>query len=583
VLSDKVASFDALNRLESLTDSVAPTNNATFTYDNNGNQTSKTQGGTTIEYRYDIRDKLVEVQPVGAPVPTARFQYCYDGKRIKKIGEGTPGDTIRQYVYDQTSLLAEYDKDGNQKAKYDYGDRLISLFRADEGRRYFHLDGLRSVTNLTDDAGTSQASYHLDAWGEYRNPLELNASQNRFGLTGHLFDRETGLYFAKARYLDPQLGRFLTQDNFLGNPDRPPSLHRYFYANDNPIRFVDPTGHQSAELKEEYRHYFEEKKQKEERNWCAANPAACEAKKATEAQAQRAADTSVGGALRAGGGAAQLALAGALAATPEPTFLTKLLALLLAFRGGENLGAGGAQLVTGEEHKTATRVVIEEGLRAGKPKAADIERRAGAGEALLDALLGLAGLAALPAVAPGAAVEPFESGKVAPGPVTPRSAGLPGTAPPPPQRTTPGGVSTEAQGTREVVVTYRPGAGIDRTEFAKQLADQEAGINKMTAGEIRARIEQFREQGRPSSAGAAIRQARQADPAAAEGKAALHSPDCCVGGSPEAIGGFGDKSANSSLGSLNRAKQAQIYDAVKDLPPDAKVRFRFAVEEPKNR
>ena len=50
-------------------------------------------------------------------------------------------------------------------------------------------------------------------------------------------------YNAKARYFDPQLGRFLTQDSYLGQIDEPPSLHRYFYAHANPTAFVDPTGH----------------------------------------------------------------------------------------------------------------------------------------------------------------------------------------------------------------------------------------------------------------------------------------------------------------------------------------------------
>ena len=61
--------------------------------------------------------------------------------------------------------------------------------------------------------------------------------------TGHVFDTEIQLYYAKARYFDPKLGRFLTQDSFLGQIDEPPSLHRYLYANGNPTTFVDPTGH----------------------------------------------------------------------------------------------------------------------------------------------------------------------------------------------------------------------------------------------------------------------------------------------------------------------------------------------------
>jgi RHS repeat-associated protein len=49
-------------------------------------------------------------------------------------------------------------------------------------------------------------------------------------------------FYAKARFYDPEIGRFLSQDSFLGDVNEPPSLHRYFYANDNPLLFVDPTG-----------------------------------------------------------------------------------------------------------------------------------------------------------------------------------------------------------------------------------------------------------------------------------------------------------------------------------------------------
>jgi RHS repeat-associated protein len=73
--------------------------------------------------------------------------------------------------------------------------------------------------------------------------VELDASRNRFGFTGYLFDRETSLFFAKARFHDPQVGRFTSQDSFLGSMEHPPSLHRYFYASANPTRYIDPTGH----------------------------------------------------------------------------------------------------------------------------------------------------------------------------------------------------------------------------------------------------------------------------------------------------------------------------------------------------
>jgi len=150
------------------------------------------------------------------------------------------------FLYDDTSLLAEYDTNGNEVAKYDYGgDRLIRLTWSDEGTRYFSFDGLGSVTGLTDTTGAVTAAYHLDAWGNYRFTQELAPSKNRFGFTGHYWDNEAGLYYAKARYYDPFTARFTQADSFLGNIDDPPSLHRYFYAHANPTFYTDPTGNYS--------------------------------------------------------------------------------------------------------------------------------------------------------------------------------------------------------------------------------------------------------------------------------------------------------------------------------------------------
>jgi len=243
VLADKQGVFDNLNRLTTLTDLVDGSKTTTFTWDANGNQRTKTVGAVTTEYRYDCRDKLVEVVE-GASTP-GRFQYDFEGRRSKKIGS----DGVVQYVYDQTSVLAEFDGSAAPVAKYEYGsDRLMSMARSGEGRRWYSLDGLRSVVNLTDDSGSTVASYHLDAWGNFRFPTELGASKNHFAFTGYEWDPELGLFNAKARYFDPQIGRFITQDSFLGQIDDPPSLHRYFHANANPTRYRDEDGHSATAI-----------------------------------------------------------------------------------------------------------------------------------------------------------------------------------------------------------------------------------------------------------------------------------------------------------------------------------------------
>jgi len=269
----RAGTFDINNRLTILNTTVAapvvPPNvtpaeagahfnaNLLISYDNNGNETSRlsttypppdAEGNTPpavvafTQSIYDLKDRLVE-QKQGPQILT-RMEYDADGRRTKKVGE----EGIRQYAYDDTSLLAEYSSSGLEIAKYDYGaDRLIRLTRADEGTRYMTFDGLGSVTGLTNPSGDVTATYHLDAWGNYRFTSELETSHNRFGFTGHYWDKEASLYYAKARYYDPFTARFTQADSFLGTIDDPPSLHRYFYAAGNPTFYLDPTGHAGSD------------------------------------------------------------------------------------------------------------------------------------------------------------------------------------------------------------------------------------------------------------------------------------------------------------------------------------------------
>lgn len=247
--------FDALNRLRHLDEAIdADHTRATdFSYDHDGNTTQKTvtttttthaadgststsTATTTTTYTYDVRDKQVEVKQDGAILG----QYVYDasGRLTKSLDDQGP----RQIVYDQTSRLLELDLSGAPLERYDYGNRLIRVSGVD-GQRYYSFDGLGSPTALTDEIGATKAAYHFSAWGEYRNPSELTGD-NRVGFTGYRYSQSTGLYFANARWYDSSTGRFTTQDDFSTiKVDLPPSLHLYFYANDNPTRYVDPTGH----------------------------------------------------------------------------------------------------------------------------------------------------------------------------------------------------------------------------------------------------------------------------------------------------------------------------------------------------
>ena len=212
---------------------------AVFTYDANGNLTSRTENGVVWTYTYDARDLLREVQRDGLLLES--YQYDHQGHRIKKAGL----DGVVRYVWDENRIILETDDHGNTIAKYDYaGDRLLAVHHATEGTAYYLLDGLGSPVGLMRPDGSVAARYRLDAWGVLRT--EAGDSSNPFRFTGHLFDEATGLYYAKARYYDPELGRFLSEDPLAGSVDDPPSLHPYLYAHANPTVFTDPDGRRAA-------------------------------------------------------------------------------------------------------------------------------------------------------------------------------------------------------------------------------------------------------------------------------------------------------------------------------------------------
>jgi len=100
---------------------------------------------------------------------------------------------------------------------------------------------------LTAD-GEIRGTYYYDAFG---NILEVSGNaDNPIRYAGYMYDEETGLYYLNARYYDPKIARFLSEDTYRGTPDDPLSLNLYTYCNNNPIKYYDPTGHILSEWDE---------------------------------------------------------------------------------------------------------------------------------------------------------------------------------------------------------------------------------------------------------------------------------------------------------------------------------------------
>ncbi len=211
---------------------VAASDGSSFTYDNDGNLRTRTQGGGTTTYSWDGNNRLIRVDlPDGSYVT-----YTYDSMDNRISRRGADGN-MTYYVYDGLDLVQEVNAAGVVLANYVYDglDHPLSMSRG--GVTYYYTyDGQGNVTALVNAAGAVVASYRYDPWG---NTLSVGGSQptlaNPFRFSGREWDAESGLYFLRARYYDPQLGRFIS-------PDPASIIRDYVYAANNPINNSDPTG-----------------------------------------------------------------------------------------------------------------------------------------------------------------------------------------------------------------------------------------------------------------------------------------------------------------------------------------------------
>jgi len=125
------------------------------------------------------------------------------------------------------------------KVAYLHGDDLISQYRGND-IHYYHYDGLGSTRGLTDQNAVVTDAYNYEAFGELLE--QTGETENNYLYTGEQIDPNTGNYYLRARYYNPVSGRFLSMDSFAGWENQPLTLHKYLYANADPINNIDPSG-----------------------------------------------------------------------------------------------------------------------------------------------------------------------------------------------------------------------------------------------------------------------------------------------------------------------------------------------------
>jgi len=165
----------------------------------------------------------------------ASFKYDPFGRRIYK--QSPTATSI--FVYDGDNLVETANASGGEVARYAQGQNIDEPLAMQRGSTvdYYEADGLGSITSLTAANGTVAQTYTYDSFGKITN--STGSLTNFFRYTAREFDTETNLYYYRARYYDPVIGRFLREDPLKGISD---GVNFYEYVQDNPTNLIDPNG-----------------------------------------------------------------------------------------------------------------------------------------------------------------------------------------------------------------------------------------------------------------------------------------------------------------------------------------------------
>jgi RHS repeat-associated protein len=264
-----VFSFDALDNLRSWR--LAGQKDLTYVYDSRNRlaELRNSSGGLLMTLRHDAQGNVVGrgndvfEYDVGNRLRSVvgREGYRYDGLGRRVLSWQPASGTTVLFQYDRGGQLL-YETNGAVQTEHLsfmnslVAERSTNLSTGTVAVSYLHTDALGSVVARTNEAGVVTDRNDYEPYGVVIGEPTFSGR----GFTGHVTDQSSGLVYMQQRYFDPTLGRFLSIDP-LGSlaPAEPESVfqaktlnfNRYWYANGNPYRFVDPDGRQVRENAEQ--------------------------------------------------------------------------------------------------------------------------------------------------------------------------------------------------------------------------------------------------------------------------------------------------------------------------------------------
>ena len=216
----------------------------TYAYDKRNRLTAQEKNGVHTEFRYDAAGNLVKDD-------TASYTYdafnrntrveTFDGNiQINRYdAEGLrhgmeENGKLVQFIFRGTEVVAEETQE--EKIRYIRTHELLAS-DAESARTYYYYasDEMGSITHVT--AGNEVLNrYEYDAWGNAEVCEEQVA--NRFRFNGQQYDPVSQQYYLRARFYNPVIARFTQEDTYRGD-----GLNLYAYCRNNPVYYVDPSGH----------------------------------------------------------------------------------------------------------------------------------------------------------------------------------------------------------------------------------------------------------------------------------------------------------------------------------------------------
>ena len=260
--------YDSLNQLTGVTTSDNSFT-ASYSYDAGGNITSKTVNGVTTPYGYtdsNWKDKLtsyngnaITYDGMGNPRESYNKRFMWTGRQM--ILAETPDGTVTGYSYnadgiriqkdihgvvtnyfvDGSTILAE--KTGNNVIWYIYDSNGEILGFTYNDTPYYYLKNQQSdVYKVVDASGTIVASYTYDPWGKVLSATGEMAEINPIRYRSYYYDTETGFYYLQSRYYDPEIGRFISADNYPSTGQGLTGNNMFAYCGNNPTSRKDDSG-----------------------------------------------------------------------------------------------------------------------------------------------------------------------------------------------------------------------------------------------------------------------------------------------------------------------------------------------------